>query len=671
MRMRKRWGSVFIPVGLWLSGVTACGGGEDAPASEGETSTGVTSTGGSGDTGVPTGTSGETTGDGTSGEPEETGGETGGESEPEPAFPDWEPEASTGERDETDLGSRIAYVSGEAGDDATGAFYFWDGQQIVDADGETYGADPMNPTGPVRPFATFDRDFYRSTSEQAAYPDWVLFRRAESYPATGRLPRVGRSPDEPAFIGAWGPEQEPRPRFSGEGESFRWQANGSFGLTHFVIRSIDIDDRGTAADERGGSIGARMTFNDIPLESPEPYSWLWYEDVRVRGRKQGLVCQGWVKCNVNRSVITDIWNPGAHNQGTFIGGAEPQFSAHDSIYYRNGYKEDPSESGDPVRTIYDRNFYISAGGQTADAIHLDGVIGAWGGSGGPQLRSGGTIEDSLIIEGYWFVAGSEANSTGLDPQGSFYVHDNVQLVYVYGLPNAPGNQDGRTQPGTGLRIGAASFEGVAERNIISGQVLTELGGSASAGRYGISIDPETVTPDSTRTPGPYAQHDNVVRDNIMFEVPGFRFSGSGWPDVSDIEVTNNVWVDRGNSAGISEEDLLPGAEMAFTGNRFYTDASDAFGGLDLPSWEAAAGVQAADNTVSTRADAEDTEGWSDPRRSLATYCEDVLGLTVTSDTGEPEFMELATENRLGDWDERLTPRAVVNYIRDGFALPPV
>lgn len=56
---------------------------------------------------------------------------------------------------------------------------------------------------------------------------------------------------------------------------------------------------------------------------------------------------------------------------------------------------------------------------------------------------------------------------------------------------------------------------------------------------------------------------------------------------------------------------------------------------------------------------------------LRTYCEEVLGLTVESLTGLPEFMEGALENRLGSWDDRYTARAVVNYIREGFGLGPV
>jgi hypothetical protein len=37
----------------------------------------------------------------------------------------------------------------------------------------------------------------------------------------------------------------------------------------------------------------------------------------------------------------------------------------------------------------------------------------------------------------------------------------------------------------------------------------------------------------------------------------------------------------------------------------------------------------------------------------------------------PEFFALAEDNRIGAWDERLTGRAVVNYIREGFGLPAV
>ena len=591
---------------------------------------------------------------------------------PVEGFSDWLPVASTGELDATDLGSRIVYVSAAAGDDATGAFYYWNGTEVVDAEGNSYGSDPFEPEGDIRAFATFDRTAHlRDTVGEVRVSDWVLFRRGESYPPSGRMPPVGRSPEEPALIGAWGPLGEPRPKFDPNGESFWWQSNGRLLIANVVVSSVEVDARGAAPDERGRAIGALQVINDInlpPPGEPAPMSWLWFEDVRVRGRRQGVECMQWVRCTVNRSVVTDMWNPDAHVQGTFIGGHQVEFHAIDSIYYRNGYKEDPATNADPQRTIFDRNFYFGGGAQMG--AHLDGVLSAFGGSGGPQVRYGGTVEDSLIIEGYWYVS-TTSNGTAAEwvtgaTGSSFDVHDNVQLLYKYDTPVEPGTRDARTHPGDGFRVGGASFGGSFERNIISGQLLTDLGIGETWNRAAIELrgTPVEATGD--------IPHDNTIRGNIVYALPAFGFGNAWDPAVSGYVVEDNVWIDRGDTDAIGGSAFALGDAVDFSGNRFYTDAANAFQTMGLPEWLASSAVtESSPNTVAPRADAEAAEGFPAPDRTLRTYCEDVLGLTITSPTGLPEFMERATEMRRGDWDERYTARAVVNYIREGFGMEPL
>jgi hypothetical protein len=84
--------------------------------------------------------------------------------------------------------------------------------------------------------------------------------------------------------------------------------------------------------------------------------------------------------------------------------------------------------------------------------------------------------------------------------------------------------------------------------------------------------PSAVTDDTATT---YHPHGNVVRDNIMFDVSGLRFKGTDWAHVTGI---NNVWVDRGESDGVTAEEM-PGSAVTMTGNRFYTDQTSTFGDM--------------------------------------------------------------------------------------------
>lgn len=167
-------------------------------------------------------------------------------------------------RDRQQPGTRIYYIDDTGGLDpiatgwvapsstVLGDVYFWDGTNIIDSDGSTtgagavaYGTDPLNPTGPIKPFKSwayvapregaskdigdittnnlgvYDRDLFRST-----FPDWWLFKRGvekdlyddlrNQFDATGRTATAipagivvraacGRNSTELAVIGAYGP----------------------------------------------------------------------------------------------------------------------------------------------------------------------------------------------------------------------------------------------------------------------------------------------------------------------------------------------------------------------------------------------------------------------------------------------------------------------------------
>jgi hypothetical protein len=595
---------------------------------------------------------------------------------PTGGFLELSPVVASGSRDAEEPGSRISYISAATGDDETGQYYYWDGSQVVDAAGNGYGNDPFDPSGDIRPFATPSSEHVRGAPDEGGtrYADWELYRRGETFPAIngGQYRNIGISSEQPAVLGAWGPETDPRPRFDPTERSFFWIAAGRRRVSYVVIRSVDIDARGTSGNRAKGP-GAFNQINDESLPppgDPEPQSWLWFEDIRVRGMAFGFECQGWVTCSVNRSYIADTWNANEHNQGAYVARDQARFIAFDSIFYRNGFKEDPHANSDPERTVFDRNFYFGGGRQMG--ANLDGVISADGGSGGPQLRYGGTLADSLIIEGYWYTA---ATSNGTDaaflsnPSGpsTFDVHDNVQLVFDYNTPNLPGRSEENSHPGDGFTV-QSGFGGRFERNIVSGQLLTDLGVGRRFGRSAFNLA-------AILTETGHVARDYTVRDNIAYEFPAFSFQGDQWGRSEGIEVSNNVWADRGETSAVSisrgaSANRLGGA-LTFSGNRFYTDRPDVFGGMGMAEFMAESSLEGENNQVSPRGDANATEGWSAPERTLRTYCEEVLGLTVTSPTGLPEFMELASENRLGAWDERLTGRAVVNYIREGFGLDPV
>src|SRR5690606_15437715 len=111
---------------------------------------------------------------------------------------------------------------------------------------------------------------------------------------------------------------------------------------------------------------------------------------------------GIADATIYRSIFMNVYDPGPHNQGVFIGDEAIRLRVEESLFYRNGFKSDPTASDSPDRDIFSRNFYLGGGENLG--VRLRNVISADGGSGGPQVRYGGIVEESLVIEGYWFTS---------------------------------------------------------------------------------------------------------------------------------------------------------------------------------------------------------------------------------------------------------------------------
>ena len=384
-------------------------------------------------------------------------------------------------------------------------------------------------------------------------------------------------------------------------------------------------------------------------------------------------------------------------------GANPLEPDEEAIRpFREGVGMVRNADADPRRDIFSRNIY-QGGGAMMGHRYL-GIISADGGSGGPQMRLGGRIEGSLIIEGYWFsaVSSNKLVNPWLVRNGqsgqSAVVRNNVQLVYAYPTPRDPDTakqSSGAAQPGWGYTLQGASFGALVEGNIVSqAMLIDELGAGEGGGGFGIGL---TAKPETYEDGKAYSQRNNTIRGNIAYRTgAGLQITGD-WSGVKGNVVEGNVVVAKNavrNSA--TAVDVPKG--LAVRNNRFYCD-----GGLPAES-----GTEPG-NSVAAYASAAATERWPDPNRTLNRYVTEVLKLTLLDWKDDPlldpaardaraaagesydpsglkTFMAVATNMRRGGvtpvptagkpswtgdyaWDERLTGRPVVNWIREGFGLP--
>ncbi len=612
-----------------------------------------------------------------------------------------------------DQGSKIVYFDSTSGDNATAEAYWWDGTHIVDSDGSTlnpdnsqaYGTDPLNPNeDAIRPFATLpsdNSDLRLVTQKRGAidfsrlaggYPDWFLFRRGQVHSGIEQKLVGGRSEAEPMVITGYGPLADGRAIL--EGGLGGSTGGGTSYWLHQVLASLEIrgqygwfdSESAPSANDSGGPVTAYL------------------EDCYFPSRTGGGIAYPPTQTDFRRTIVTGHWRPasdGAHVQGYFTHGFENRVSFDEVIFYKNGFLSDPLTDPDPIYDKFSRNIYEGGGAQMGHVYR--NFISADGGSGGPQMRFGGWMENSLILEGYFYSstnsnkAENEWLQNGNQSGQSALVRNNVQLIYGYPTPIDPdtdGRSDTSAQPGWGYTLQGASFGVVIEGNIISGAMLSDdLGGAAVRGLV-LSVNPAIYADGNT-----YNQKNNTLRNNIIYRSDnGLQLLGSA-SGVSDIEISGNVFV-ADTPIDNRASDLNQAAQINVDNNRFYCSGS-------LPSGD----WFGSGNSSSGYSNAASTEGWSDPDRSLKRYVTEVLGLTlldwgddpnldatakqarinageVYDPTGMKTFMAVAIHMRKGGtdtipnngkpnlngdypWDTRFTAQAVVNWIRAGFGLAEV
>jgi hypothetical protein len=612
--------------------------------------------------------------------------------------------------DTRDQGSKIVYFDPENGDNDTAQVYWWDGKRIVDSsgsatndDGEAYGTDPLRPNDeavqPFKDLALKDKPLLRTHKRahlSEGYPDWFLLRRGRIHDTFDGWLWGGRSEAEPMVVAAYGPLCDGRTVLDlDKGNPFRMHTHGaSKAQFHQVIAGLEL---------RHGGLSYLGMEGGCTSPGAPGVPTLLIEDCKiVHGQMNYLP----IKSTVRKSISVFNWRVKGHNQGYYTRGFDASPTFEEVIFYKNGYKTGPLTDPDPRRTIFDRNIYQGGGAQMGHTYR--NIISADGGSGGPQMRLGGLIENSLIIEGYWYssTSSNKPKNTWLTADGrkgrSAVVRNNVQLIFKYPSPKDPdtdGSSDNRAQPGWGYSMGGATFGAICEGNIVSGAVLTDdLGFGEHDKGSGYVFGPKRQEYQDGNS---YSQQSNTCRGNIAYRVGVGLSLGGDWTGITGNVVKDNVFV-AAEPVRVNRRTgtLTSASQLKVHRNRFYTDN-------DLPD----AGWMGKGNSVHAYARAAEAEGWPDPDRTLKRYVTEELHLTLLDwsddpwldahdvakrvDAGESydpmglkTFMAVATSMRKGGtdkipesgkpswtgdypWDARFTGQAVVNWIRAGFNMKKV
>jgi hypothetical protein len=587
---------------------------------------------------------------------------------------------ATGLTSRDQQGSRLHYISVLRGNDDTGAVYFWDGSRIIDsmgqaadASGVAYGTDPMRPSAAVKPFKRWAYVGPRATSTsdigslgpaggpmpvfRGGYPDWWLFSRGETFDLTTDLVSFarqtnsdatgvsaslavpgGRSISERMIVGAYGDTCAPRPRFIHPQLGFvsrYFRASDTTIFRNVAYLSLHFDGH----DRLPGA-----TYEGITLLGQTPASTdILFEDVWVDGVPSNI--QSSAQVTLRRSLITDAFRTdGGHVQGLYYSSTRQGIlRIEESTLLRNGFSHgDPKTmswppSGTQIWDAFSRNLYLSGETNSMQSGMFDSV--SMIGASGDQFRPGMRVERNFFYQGYVGIGahGGYADSEG--PTGT--VLDNVLQRFV-----GTGTNDNRGQPGWGFLIAGGSHAVEVARNVVTGA-------QHAANSYGVEIKPLFQ---DCNVPFKYPTRANLIHSNVLDSSNAAAAVGS----FDGVTETCYNYTFRGITGNAVSDNVLVNANSR---ESEYVPVGPAVGSAPDTTF-------ARNRVFPDRATAAAAMGWPDASRTLKTYLLS-RGVNVTSADAFPEYFELASQQRRGNWRVELTGPALVNYVRGGFAMPSV
>lgn len=271
--------------------------------------------------------------------------------------------------------SRLIYIS-DTGNDGTGV-------------NTTLAAvtDPFDPQITIYPYLTIAAALAEARS---GYPDWILFKRGDTWTNETLGINSGRSATEKSFLTFYGTTGA-RPIIEID------RTNGlNTGASNFAIYGLDIysytrdPDNGSYTESAAGGIGLRFVGGG---------SNILIEETIVRWFNSNIVVQSYngsmSNFTMRRSIVLNSYaSPSVgHNQGLFVKEVDGVLIEENFLDY-NGWNADIT---DAEATMYNHNIYLQFDNVGDNVIVRDNII-TRASSHGIHGRPGGLYEDNLLVE---------------------------------------------------------------------------------------------------------------------------------------------------------------------------------------------------------------------------------------------------------------------------------
>jgi hypothetical protein len=454
-------------------------------------------------------------------------------------------------------------------------------------------------------------------------PDWIFFRRGDTFGPLGQWKKSGRSPREPMVLTAYG--TGPRP-VVGNISTARDKVVGSVAL---VSLHLTAPNRDTTRDD----------FDKKNVDQRNGVDWsangdvLYIEDCRIDWFLYNITILGKIQPIIRRNVIADSWvlwtekNKSTKSQGIYLSTKGTPYLLEENVLDHNGWN-DKHTPKDSATFMFSHNVYCAEGSGPG---MVRGNLISRAASIGLQMRSGGEMRDNVFIDnrGAGFVSRIKA-----DPTQPAVISGNVIT-------------DSATGIGLGFELIRTDI-GVFENNLIINKK------KGAGGSPALNINPITRSPfASGDPPAAPAEHAKLtIRDNIIYK---FQSVNAYLGRDVDLTMTGNtiVPIDGGKTFCIVNG-VLPTQHTLQ--NHYGSNGDDKpfqFGSsmLTFDEWKQRTG-EAGDMAP---------PNFPDPNRDVASYMK-----SLNREGGVAAFLEEARKMERGINTAAFSARALADYLRRGF-----
>ncbi|MFT6107890.1 MAG: hypothetical protein ACJA2W_000799 [Planctomycetota bacterium] len=470
------------------------------------------------------------------------------------------------------------------------------------------------------------------------YPEWLLLTRGDAFDnqsISWNWNLSGRSEAERMVVGAYGDESLPRPLVrTPESQSFIGVA-GSEAFSHIAFTSLELTPISRGVDAGQAILWASPGSQNVLFEDLHIHGYR----VGVNIRSEGALVQN---VTLHRCVIERNYP----SLGLLITRADGVTVTENVIDY-NGWS---IENGVPA-SGFARNVYIQS---DCENVVFSRNHSHRSSSNAAQVRSGGEVCENLCVRNAMGIAFGHRYGGASKPGGaSGTLSRNVIL-------NSE-DHDGQAGGG-GLSIGNINSSGA----VVASNVIAHGHSAVIWAGFGIFIEAANngFSPNTVRN---LIIDDNVVHDNDR----PFRMSGTVGVDIQATVVRDNDFRSiytgiNGHAFDCASSPTGNTSHVLFEDNQFSTALPaaqwmryDGGGVHTIGDWEV---DWAATGTTST------APSYTDPNRGVAEYLDSIDG---TNGASEEDFYSRLVTQRKGAWDERLETGPVIDFVREGFNLPPL